>query len=97
MAKRQRSGSTRRYGARYGSKVRHKVEDIENLRRSSDQKCPYCIAPKPKRLALGIWQCRKCDAKFSARAYSVLKAKEVSASDNQQRMSIEAAEAVDEE
>jgi len=36
-------------------------------------KCPYCNKIKVKRVALGIWQCKKCNAKFAGKAYSISK------------------------
>jgi len=34
-------------------------------------KCPYCLAVQVKRIATGIWHCRKCNTKFTGKAYSV--------------------------
>jgi large subunit ribosomal protein L37Ae len=64
-----RYGSTKRFGSRYGRKVKYKLGKIEEERKHSKQ-CPYCHQPKIKRIALGIWQCRKCNSKFAGKAYS---------------------------
>jgi len=62
-------GSTGRFGARYGKKVRRKVLDIEKIQRGWHE-CPHCSSNRAKRLASGIWHCKKCDAKFTGRAYA---------------------------
>jgi large subunit ribosomal protein L37Ae len=66
----------KRFGARYGRRLRQKLGMIENLSRRL-QKCPYCNFVKAKKVALGIFECRKCGAKFASRAYSPLKKKAV--------------------
>jgi len=63
-------GSVKRFGARYGRKTKTRYSTIETEQRKL-HKCPYCTKIAVKRLALGIWQCRKCDAKFAGKAYSV--------------------------
>lgn len=70
MAEKKRGGSTKRLGSRYGRRVRHKLDDIETLQKQK-YKCPYCRFTKVKRLAAGIWQCGKCNAKFAGKAYTV--------------------------
>ena len=62
-------GSAKRFGARYGKTVKSKVAKIEAEQRKL-HKCPYCTYEKVKRQATGIWECRKCGAKFTGRAYS---------------------------
>ncbi len=63
-------GSVKRFGARYGRKPKIKFSTIETEQRKL-HKCPYCSKVAVKRLALGIWQCKKCEAKFAGKAYSV--------------------------
>jgi large subunit ribosomal protein L37Ae len=65
----ERLGSVRRFGARYGRTVRHALAKIE-LEQRKATKCPYCNFNKVKKCSVGIWQCRKCNAKFTGRAYS---------------------------
>ncbi|MBI2652557.1 hypothetical protein HYX00_03780, partial [Candidatus Woesearchaeota archaeon] len=36
-------------------------------------KCPYCHKIAVKRIAVGIWNCKKCNVKFTGKAYSVSK------------------------
>ena len=74
MAKKvEKLKSTKRFGARYGPRNKIKLDKIERVQRSR-QKCPYCSYYQVKRLSLGVWHCRKCNAKFTGKAYSVKEA-----------------------
>ena len=68
----EKLGSAKRFGARYGSKTKHKFAKIEKEQRKKHG-CPYCNNVKVKRVAVGIWHCRKCNSKFTGKAYSVAK------------------------
>jgi|TARA_B100001971_G_C18146165_1_gene513172 large subunit ribosomal protein L37Ae len=70
MANVLKLGSTKRFGARYGRRVREKLAEIEKDQKKK-QKCPYCNQLKVKRIAVGIWHCNKCKTKFAGRAYSL--------------------------
>ena len=70
MAKTEKLSSIKRFGARYGTKVKHRFGEIEKEQRKK-HKCPYCSALKVKRIAIGIWYCNKCKTKFSGKAYSI--------------------------
>ena len=72
MVKKATYGSVRRLGSRYGRTVRFKLGKIESEQRKK-HKCPYCNFVKVKRISAGVWQCRKCNAKFASRAYTVAK------------------------
>ena len=72
MKEEQKHGSVKRFGARYGRKLKLKLSQIEFEQKKS-HKCPYCNKPAVKRVSLGIWQCKKCNAKFTGKAYSVTK------------------------
>ena len=72
MKTQEKLGSVKRFGARYGRKLKLKLSKIESEQRKL-HKCPYCNKIAVKRMAVGIWHCRKCDAKFSGKAYSVSK------------------------
>ncbi len=74
MAKKVKLGSTKRFGPRYGRKNKEKIASLENIHRNR-QKCPFCNYVKVKRLCQGIWQCGKCDAKFTGKAYYIEAAK----------------------
>jgi len=72
MAKKTTYGSTKRFGPRYGKKMRERFGAIESQQRKN-HKCPYCRYDTVKRLSKGIWQCSKCNAKFTSKAYTVAK------------------------
>ncbi|MBI1935028.1 50S ribosomal protein L37ae [Candidatus Woesearchaeota archaeon] len=72
MKSEEKLGSVKRFGARYGRKLKLKLSKIEAEQRKL-HKCPYCSKTAVRRVALGIWQCRKCNAKFAGKAYSVTK------------------------
>jgi large subunit ribosomal protein L37Ae len=76
----EKLGSAKRFGARYGSKPKHKFAKIEKEQRKR-HKCPYCNAIKVKRLSVGIWHCGRCSAKFTGKAYSVAKTIAVESND----------------
>ena len=63
-------GSVKRFGVRYGTKLKGKIGKIEAERRQST-KCPYCSYGKATRLNAGIWYCLKCKNKFTAKAYTI--------------------------
>jgi len=61
-------GITGKYGPRYGTKTKKVVLEIEE-KRKQEKICPYCERPALKRLAAGIWYCKKCKTKFAGGAY----------------------------
>ena len=62
--------SVKRLGSRYGRRVRLRLGNIERVQRAL-HKCPYCNKVKAKRISVGIWQCKKCNSKFTGKAYTV--------------------------
>jgi len=62
-------GPVKRFGVRYGRTVKIKRAAIEVMQKNST-KCPYCSKHQVKRQAKGIWQCGKCDNKFTGQAYT---------------------------
>lgn len=70
MKTEEKLGSVKRFGARYGRKPKLKFSKIESEQRKL-HKCPYCNKIAVKRVAVGIWRCKKCNAKFAGKAYSV--------------------------
>ena len=69
MARTKKVGSTGRFGARYGAKLRRRVLDIEK-RQHAPHRCPTCATKASlKRHAAGLWKCKKCDLVFAGGAY----------------------------
>ena len=67
MAKTKKVRSAGRYGARYGTKIRQRIISSETGK--GKHTCPHCFRPGVKRIAAGIWECRKCGLKFAGKAY----------------------------
>lgn len=61
--------STKRFGARYGLKTKKKFSQIEKKQRAK-HKSPFCNKMSVKRLAVGIWFCKKTGKKFAGKAYT---------------------------
>ena len=70
-------GPVKRFGTRYGRTVKYKFAQIEAVQKKP-QKCPYCLKLAAKRLAVGLFECKKCKAKFTSKAYSIEEIKLVS-------------------
>ncbi len=60
--------SAGRFGSKFGVGIRKRLVKVESKQKKSF-KCPKCGFKKIKRTAIGIFECRKCDAKFSGGAY----------------------------
>ncbi len=65
-------GASKRYGPRYGRRLRQKVETVETMQKTEYQ-CPFCHKHAVKRMSVGIWECPKCAAVFTGRAYTIPK------------------------
>ncbi len=61
-------GTTGRFGPRYGTKTKKIIRKIES-KMKKERLCPYCERSALKRIAPGIWYCRKCKTKFAGAAY----------------------------
>jgi len=68
MANQSSTGSAGRFGARYGRVSRRRVSDIEGTM-NEDHACPDCGSEAVSRQGTGIWQCGKCDYKYTGGAY----------------------------
>ncbi|NTV24500.1 MAG: 50S ribosomal protein L37ae [Nanoarchaeota archaeon] len=62
--------SVRRFGVRYGRRTKLMFGNIEQKQRKH-YKCPFCTKEDVKRISVGVWQCLKCNAKFTGKAYSL--------------------------
>ena len=67
--------SSKRFGNRYGKKIRDNVAAAEEGYKKS-QKCPECGKEKLERVSSGIWECSACGAKVAGGAYSPTTEKE---------------------
>ena len=67
-SKSKKSKSSGRFGARYGKTPKMRLVKIEEKQRKK-QSCPFCKKKGVKRLANGIWNCKKCGKKFASDAY----------------------------
>jgi large subunit ribosomal protein L37Ae len=67
-AKGKVTGSSGRFGCRYGRFVRKRVADIEAIS-GGLHRCPKCDMQTVQRKGTGIWECRKCRYKFAGGAY----------------------------
>lgn len=71
MGKTKKVGTTGRFGPRYGLRIRKLVKKIEEKQKAKHL-CPYCKNKgQVKRISVGIWNCGKCNSKFTGRAYEV--------------------------
>lgn len=68
MGRKKKIGSAGRFGSRYGKKVRSIVSEVERVQKQRHV-CPSCNMPYVKRVASGIWKCKKCGVKFAGLAY----------------------------
>jgi len=71
MPKTKKAKAAGRFGARYGRRVRVKIAEIESSQRKK-QNCIFCNGTA-KRLSKGIWQCKKCNKKFTGHTYFLKK------------------------
>jgi large subunit ribosomal protein L37Ae len=62
-------GLAGRYGARYGVRIRKQIQTVEKAKGKSYE-CPRCRQVAVRRVASGIWKCRRCDLKFAGGAYN---------------------------
>ncbi len=67
--KSKKTGSTGRYGSKYGLGVRRRVFEIERKQKSKHQ-CPECGKYTVKRVSAGIFLCKNCGMKIAGKAYT---------------------------
>lgn len=64
----KRVGSAGKFGVRYGMRLRRKWLEVDKKQRVLHE-CPVCSRNGVRRRSTGIWECRKCGAKFAGGAY----------------------------
>ena len=67
MGRTKKVGSTGKFGTRYGLRIRTKILKVEAKK---TKVCPYCGRKQLKRVAAGVWECKKCSTKFAGGAYT---------------------------
>ena len=70
MAKKS-TGSAKRFGPRYGRRLRLWLGSVEKQYRNGKNTCPYCKKTGVRREAAGIWNCEKCNTTFAGKAYTL--------------------------
>ena len=68
MGRTKKVGIAGRFGARYGTRIRSRVIDVEKQSKLSHP-CPNCLKKTLKRITAGIWECKKCGLKLAGKAY----------------------------
>jgi large subunit ribosomal protein L37Ae len=69
MSKRTKKvGNTGWMGPRYGIRIRRRVLDIDRAR-SPNTACPRCSTVTLRRVASGVFECRRCGTRFASGAY----------------------------
>lgn len=58
----------KRFGAKFGFTLRRAWNTIAQ-KKAAKYKCPKCERIAVRRVAVGIWECRKCGLKFAGGAY----------------------------
>ena len=69
MSKRTKKvGNTGWMGPRYGIRIRRRVLDLDRSR-GEPAACPRCSTVTMGRVASGVFECRRCHARFASGAY----------------------------
>ena len=68
MGNTKKVGTAGRFSSRYGVGVRKRVVAVEN-KMERHITCPFCGFAQAKRIAPGLYLCKKCEAKFTGGAY----------------------------
>jgi len=66
--RRRQTGTSGRFGPRYGRVARRRISEIEEGMRAPHT-CPECGAERVARTDTGIWQCSRCGHRFTGGAY----------------------------
>lgn len=64
----KKTGSAGRFGARYGRVARRRVSEIESDMHENHV-CPSCGSSAVTRQGTGIWECGKCEYKYTGGTY----------------------------
>jgi|GEM_PF-411647 len=61
-------GTAGRFSSRYGVGIRKRILAVE-VKQNQASTCPFCGFSKIRREAAGLFNCKKCDARFTGGAY----------------------------
>jgi len=65
-------GISGRFKARYGATLRKRWRQIMEKQKGDSMRCPKCeTRGSIYRFSVGIWHCKKCNAKFTGGAYNI--------------------------
>lgn len=67
--KTKKVGITGKYGPRYGSSLKYRAKLCMDAQ-SKRYECVFCGKIALKRVAAGIWQCRRCKKRITGGAYA---------------------------
>lgn len=68
-SKKGKLGSAARFGARYSTVLKQKVNKIEKTQKRP-QPCPQCGKKSLTRSGYALWECSKCGTKMAGGAYA---------------------------
>lgn len=68
MGRTRKVGPAGKFGSRYGRRIREEYSRIYAMQHKKYE-CPKCKKVSVKRIAPGIWECKKCGAKFAGAAF----------------------------
>jgi large subunit ribosomal protein L37Ae len=69
MSKRTKKvGNTGWMGPRYGIRIRRRVLSLDRSREAAAA-CPKCATVTVRRIASGVYECRRCGTQFASGAY----------------------------
>ncbi len=68
MGRTRKVGPAGSFGPRYGASLRKRWARVVMAMRAP-HRCPRCQTKAVKRVAVGIWRCRKCGLVFAGGAY----------------------------
>ena len=69
MGRTKKVGIAGRFGSRYGLRIRKRFLEVM-VKAKQKHVCPKCQKKSVKRIAPGIYQCKKCGYKFTGGAYT---------------------------
>lgn len=65
-------GTSGRFKARYGATLRKRWKQTVEKQKDNRLRCPKCgTRGSTYRISVGIWHCKKCNAKFTGGAYNI--------------------------